>query len=865
MSPQRSIAHYRIVSKLGEGGMGAVYQAIDSKLNREVAIKVLSEGVAQDAGRMLRFGREAQVLASLNHPNIASVYGVEQGAIIMELVDGEGLRGPLPVETALNYVRQIASGLEAAHEKGIVHRDLKPANIMVTREGVIKILDFGLAKETDAVSPSTANPSMSPTLSLEMTQAGMILGTAGYMSPEQARGKPVDKRADIWAFGVVLFELLTGKPVFVSGGTVTDTIAAVITREPDWSALPKDTPAHVRRLLERCLRKDPKLRLRDIGDARITLEDPEPVPVAVGPRRSWLTWAACAVALVSLGAATFAWMRPSPANPGAGTMRFRIPLPPGTAVPPGKQTAQWTLSPDGRNLAMVVDVQGRNRLWLRPLGSPDAHPLDNTDDANIPFWSPDSRSIGFFTKDQIKRVAIDGGAVFTVCSLPNGRGDDGAAWSKDGSIVFGSGSGPLMRVPATGGVPSALTSLSKDEQSHHWPQLLPDGRHVLYLSMALPGAGANAVYVQDLASGSRARVIESDTRAIWSPPGFLLFTRGAALFAQPLDSRSFQLQGEPTLLGENVLTNETNGRSTVSASENGMLIYRVFPSGDRQIAWHDDHGRVLSAVGKPGPYRSLGLSPDEKTLAVLSGVDIGKAAKVDLWAVDLASGAMTALTRDGNLEPTNLPVWSPDSQTVAVSPRGGGIESIAVASGRTQTLSREKLLVQAWSPDGRSILCTDVPNHLVALVSLAQPDKPQEIRTTPYQEYAFHLSPDGTHVVYVSTEAEASGIYVASFPSFAEKRKVSLGPGRFPTWGRNGKSVFYLSGDGLVEAQVQTAPHIQIGERLPLFKLGGVGPQRFASTADGQRFLIMDPIQQQDLSSADLVLMVDWPSELRRQ
>ncbi len=852
MGPQQSIGHYRVVSKLGEGGMGVVWRAIDTKLNRDVAIKVLPDSLAGDPDRLSRFQREAQVLASLNHPNIAAIYGIEQGAIVMEMVEGANLAGPLPVATAIHYAKQIAAGLEAAHEKGIVHRDLKPGNIKVTAEGTIKLLDFGLAR---AGAPTDSSAT------LTMTQAGMIVGTAAYMSPEQARGKPVDKRTDIWAFGVVLFEMLTGRSLFSAGETLTDILAAVVTREPDWTALPKDTPPHLRRLMERCLRKNSKSRLRDIGEARIALEEPEADRVAAPPRRPWLTWAACAVALASLGAAGIAWMRPHTVDRGFGTMRFRIPLPPGTTMPYARASTQWAPSPDGRYLAMVAAVQGKNGLWLRPLGSSDAHLLDNTEGAITPFWSPDGRSIGFFTRDQIKRVDIGGGAVFTVCDLPTGQHGAGAAWSKDGFIVFASDSGPLMRVPAIGGIPSALTSLSKGEQSHEWPQLLPDGRHVLYLSKALAGAAGNAVYVQDLASGTRVRVLQSFTRAVWSPPGYLLFTKGEKLYAQPMDSRSYQLQSEPVALAEAVVTNELLGNSSVAASENGVLVYLASGGGNLQAAWHDRSGKVLGAAGKPGPYGSLALSPDDKTLAVLSGNTAGRA---DLWTIDLASGATTAMTREGNLEQTDLPVWSPDSRRVAVSPRGGGIELITVASGKAEPLSKEAWYVQAWSPDGRSILCTDIGSHRAMLVPLAEPAAPQSIRTTSYLEYSFHFSPDGTYVAYVSNETGTAEVYVASFPSFADKRRVSLGVGAFPVWGANGKLLFYRSGGDLIEAEVRTAQHIEIGERRPLFKAGSVGHDRFAVTANGQRFLTMDSIDQEEVSGPDLVLIVDWPAELRR-
>ena len=425
LSAGDQLGPYEIVAPLGAGGMGQVYRARDAKLNRDVAIKVLPPALANNPQYMARFEREAQTLAALNHPNIATVYGVEQGALVMELVEGADLHGPLPVDDVIPIARQIAEGLESAHERGIIHRDLKPANIKLTPAGVVKILDFGLAKTTAEFSAAagSANPTMSPTLSLTMTEAGVILGTAAYMSPEQARGKSVDKRADIWAFGVVIYELLTGTRLF-GGETLTDTIALVMTLEPDWKALPANTPPRVRHLLERCIRRDPRQRLRDIGEARVLLGEPEAMapPTSASRRRAPAAILAAFVAGCALTAAVL-WLRPKPAASEPGVARFLIPLPPGTALPTnGNLSTQWVPSPDGHNLAMIAEdsSSGKTALWIRPLGATSAHRLDRTEDAMFPFWSPDGQHIGFFADGKLKRVALSGGNVQTVCALSSG-------------------------------------------------------------------------------------------------------------------------------------------------------------------------------------------------------------------------------------------------------------------------------------------------------------------------------------------------------------------------------------------------------------------------------------------------------------
>jgi predicted Ser/Thr protein kinase len=487
VSAPSAIGHYRITAKLGEGGMGAVYRATDTKLNREVAIKVLPAEFAADPARMQRFEREAQVLAALNHPNIAAIYGVEQGAIVMELVEGDDLKGPVPAATAIEYARQMVAALEAAHEKGIVHRDLKPANVKVTPDGVVKVLDFGLAKaaEPAAATAGGVSPTVSPTLSLAMTQAGMMLGTAAYMAPEQARGKEVDKRADIWAFGVILYELLTGKPLH-GGETVSDTLAAVLLKEPDYTRLPAETPATVRRLIRSCLQKDPRQRLRDIADARLLLDEVEPEqPVVAAPKRAWLPWLVAATGI--LAAAVAVWQRPKPAEPV--TVRFPFSYPQGTGETVALAAAQVAPSPDGRFLAFVASARGQNSLWLRPMGSPTAHRLDKTDGANLPFWSPDGQFLGYFADNKLKKISAAGGPSQTLADV--GRGDgrlmvlsgDGGTWNAGGEIVYSGGTGtPLLRTTSAGGRGTPFTKLDEasGEFKHSWPQFLPDGKHVLY-------------------------------------------------------------------------------------------------------------------------------------------------------------------------------------------------------------------------------------------------------------------------------------------------------------------------------------------------------------------------------------------------
>ncbi|HUA62125.1 MAG TPA: protein kinase [Verrucomicrobiae bacterium] len=866
MNPGTRLGPYEIVSPLGAGGMGAVYRATDTKLGRDVAIKVLPPAFAEDAARMQRFQREAQVLASLNHPNIAAIYGIEQGAIVMELVDGEDLHGPVPLDTALDYARQIAAGLEAAHEKGIVHRDLKPANIKVTPEGQIKLLDFGLAKATEpsAAAGGSASPTMSPTLSLAMTQEGVILGTAAYMSPEQARGKPVDRRADIWAFGVILYELLTGSTLFGGGETVSDAMAAVIKETPDL----KRVPPQVRKLLRACLEKDPRQRLQAIGDWRLLLDEAPAAPVLPTPMpRRWLPWTVAAAGLaIAAIASGLAWMRSGPPDSGLGTVRFAIPLPQGTTWAPNGSATEWVPSPDGRNLAMILTEGANTSLWVRPLNAPQAHRLDKTEGANYPFWSPDGQSIGFFVEGSLRRIPVSGGASVRICDLPAGgtrSPGDGGAWNRDGVIVFALSEGPLLRVSAAGGIPVPATSVGKDETAHHWPQFLPDGRHILYEVRGGPGGGG--IYVQELGSQKRARVMKSAMRAVWSPPGYLLYPSEGNLFAQRMNPRTFQLEGEPLLVAEDVRANPTNGRSTFAVSENGVLVYRILQGqGERQLTWRDRQGKVLSQIGKPVQANIVMLSPDEKSAALV----VVEGSSADIWVMDLASGVIAPVTHGGEASPRETTVWSPDSKRLAILLASGKLEEIDVASGQRTLLTKEAVVPEDWAPDGRSILARDRPALRFSLLSLSEGHPLQPILATPYVQVAPRLSPDGKYVAYQSFETGSAEIYVAAFPSFSVKRKVSGSGGIYPAWAKGGRAIFYRAGDGsLTEAEIRTAPDLEVGDRRQLFKFGSgeIRGNRFGVTADGQQFLIAESALSRASDVSELSVVINWPAEMKQQ
>jgi len=865
MAPPSSIAHYRIVSSLGEGGMGTVYRATDTRLNRDVAIKVLPEAFAQDAGRMARFEREAQVLASLNHPNIAAIYGIENGALVMELVDGPDLKGPVPIETAIGYARQIAFALEAAHEKGIVHRDLKPANIKITPDGVVKLLDFGLAKtENQAVAAAAStNPTMSSTLSLTMTQAGMILGTAAYMSPEQARGQTVDKRADIWAFGVVLFELLTGSALFGGGETISDSLAAVIMKEPDWNALPAGTPPRVRRLLEHCLRKDPKQRLRDIGDARLLLEESEPAmaAAAVAPRLKWAPWGLAGVALLAGGAA---WLPTKISAPAPALARFVVALPEGVSLTAGPAYTAAVPSPDGRHLALIVRGGHGERptIWLRTLNSPTIHRLENTENASLPFWSTTGQEIAFFANEKLMAIALSGGSPRRICDIPASLDPQGGSWNADNTIVFGSDQSPLLRVPAAGGSkPTPVTVLAKDEVAHISPQFLPDGRHLLYLARKTDRE-KSTIYVQELGSTKRVAVKQNPTRAMFSPPGYLLFVRDGTLLAQHMSEANFQVSGEPMALQQEVAANEINGRSNFSVSQNGVLAYRA-GTGARtlQLAWHDRQGTRLGPVGNAREFGGLSLSPDGKSLAVV----IGSLTSANTWVMDLASGVLTQLTHDGGDLVRGAPAWSADSQRLAIAGQAGGIREIEVASGKAATLTNEKLTPEAWTPDGRTLLCINTNGTRLSRLTLGEGAKAQVILATQHQQVGYRLSPDGRYVLYQSDEGGHFTVYVASFPSFAEKIRIPVQSGKDASWTRAGREITYRNDEGyLTSVEISTSPALALGPRKSLFLWTRTGDRvYYAVSPDGERFLIPESAQDKVRERQEVTVVVNWFADMK--
>jgi eukaryotic-like serine/threonine-protein kinase len=860
------IGNYHVLAPLGAGGMGEVYRARDTKLGREVALKVLSSQFTGDADRLSRFQREARVLASLNHPNIAQIYGLEEsGAVpclVLELVEGETLserlkRGGLPFEEALEIARQIALGLEAAHERGILHRDLKPANVKLTRDGKVKVLDFGLAKIFESGAFET-DPSRSPTLLSGVTQPNVLLGTLAYMSPEQVRGKAADERSDVWAFGCLLYELLTGKLAF-AGDTVADTIGAITKSEPDWSLLPDAASPHILRLLRRCLQKDRARRLHHIADARIEIEESASSPVdaidrsIVRTRSSW-QWIAAAAAGLIVGAAAVlagAYFRSAPDN--ARKLRLEINVPDQSAF-------MLAISPDGRSVVFDRAYQGKQQLWIRPLDSFEARPLPATEGGTFPFWSPDSSSLGFFANGKLKRVAIAGGPPQVIADASSARG---GAWNSEGTIVFSAASsGPLSRVSRDGTLGMA-TQLQKDQGSHRYPQFLPDGRHFLYLALGKPEV--SGVYVGSLDSVESKRIMSSDAQAVYAAPGHLLFLRQGTLLAQPFDLKKLELTGEPRPQAEHIATTFT-GLMVVSAADNGTVAYRTSAGNDARLTWIDRTGKAIGTFGPVAPWGPVELSMDESRVATQKP----ESGNMDLWMIEVARGIATRLTSDPSDD--EWPVWSPDGTRIAFDSNRKGAFDIYQMNireiGKETTLveSPQTKGVASWSSDGRFLLFTAKDEKVGAdlwVLPFFGDGKPYRAVQRDFERFTGSLSPDTQWIVYESTDSGRSEVYVQHFSEPGDRQQISLDGGGDPRWRRDGKEIFYISSDGtLMAATVSIKPggkEIQPEKPVPLFRtsltIGGGKEHGYAVTRDGKRFLLSIPVEA---STPPITILVNW-------
>jgi eukaryotic-like serine/threonine-protein kinase len=878
---------YTILAPLGAGGMGEVYRARDSKLGREVAIKLLPANLTADPERRGRFAREARLLATLNHPHIGAIYGLEDAdgltALVLELVEGPTLadrlaRGPLPVPQALAVARQIADALDAAHEKGIVHRDLKPANIVMQRatgssDVSAKVLDFGLAKlVANPLGPLVEPPSGSR----GDTEDGRILGTPAYMSPEQARGLPVDKRTDIWAFGCVLFEMLTGRGPF-EGASVTDTLARDLERDPDWPLLPRDTPASVRTLLHRCLRRNPRKRLHDIADVLIELDeaesgsalpDPSHQALRAPDRRERLRWvplAFLAGALLAAGTLTSLPRRtPAAAN---DSIEFAIGPPPGSRFNGpfprpgqfGSAFRQFMLSPDGSQLVIVALAAHVPTLWVRPLGSGEYRQLRGTEGAVAPFWSADSRQIAFFAKGRLKVVAAAGGYPFDVGDVGSSVG---GAWNEDDVILLGSAAGPLHTVASTGGTATQATALANGETSHRWPWFLPDGRHFLFLAT---GNGPPQLRVGSLDSTDSMPLDAIRSNAMYAS-GHLLFV-DEGLMAQPFDARSRRLHGAPFRLSEQMMT-APNGRGPFTVSETGLLAY----SGPTrieapQLTWMDRTGNRLGTVAEPAFRFNLALSPDDRRVA---GSLLGRDGNIDIWVIDLDRQSDEArVTSDPGLEYD--PAWSRDGKHLAFNSTRLGSASLfrrpSDASGRDELLAEAgvgtPMTAPDWSPDDRFIVFSWRDDLWVLPLNDAQ--GPSVLLETPFREWEPAFSPDGRWIVYSSDLTGRREIYVRPFRSTGPEDttiKISRDGGLSPRWRSSGE-IFFLSLDGTMMSAPVAMTGSSVQPLIPqaLFPTGLESVTDFHAydvAKDGQRFLI--PVLSEVPGSNAITVITNWTS-----
>jgi Tol biopolymer transport system component len=869
------LGSHEIIALLGKGGMGEVYRARDLKLKREVAIKILPEEFARDADRVSRFQREAEVLASLNHNNIAAIYDLQEvngrRFLVLELVEGEALnerlsKGPLPIGDVLHIAQRICEALEAAHEKGVVHRDLKPSNIKQAPDGDVKVLDFGLAKMRES-ERANVNVSSSPTMVTASSMPGMILGTAAYMSPEQARGRSVDRRTDIFAFGCVLFVMLTGRSAF-GGEDLTETLGRVLASEPDWRRLPANTPNAVGRLLRRALQKDVRHRLSDIRDARLEIEDAlrEPTPETTPPltaRSAWLPWLVAAMAVVAAVIAIY-FVRRAAENAGAQEMRLNI------ATPFTQAPLEFALSPDSRYIVFVGSAASsdhQQRLWLRALAETDAKPIPGTEGAAYPFWSPDSQSVGYFAFNKLYRIDISSGSPQVLVNGVQGRG---GTWNADGTILYAPGtSTPIFRIPASGGDPVAVTRLSGRQSGHRFPQFLPDGHHFLLFA---PGSMDFAgIYLASIDSGEPKRLTTSDTAGSYLPAGYVVFVRQGALVARHLDLAHSELTGDQITLAGPIAYDAAFNIGGFSVSREGRVAYRASTGGQRQLKWYDRTGKAIGIAAEPDGNSLLHpeLSHDERRVAVTRSV-LGKQ---DIWILDLLRGSYTRLTSDQAIDQYSS--WSPDDMQIAFQSIRKGTFDLYRTSARGSGADEEILetsnikSVSDWSRDGRFLIYAEADpatgRDLWFLDLTANPRMAHEFVRTPFEERNGQFSPDGHFVAYETNESGRFEIVVEGFPGQGPKFPVSTDGGTQARWSADGKELYFISPDGKLMAARVTLKSQGIEPEKPsaLFSThivgGGAGGnavnrQEYAVSREGH-FLINEQI---DDYVSPITLVLNW-------
>jgi serine/threonine protein kinase len=874
LSPGDRLGPYEIVSAIGKGGMGEVCSARDSRLGREVAIKVSAQQFTD------RFEREARAIAALNHPNICTLFDVGPNYLVMELIEGPTLaeriaEGPIPLEEALLIAKQITDALEAAHEKGIVHRDLKPANVKVRPDGSVKVLDFGLAT-TGGQAEMTAD---SPTM---VSIPGMILGTAAYMSPEQAAGQTVDKRADIWAFGVVLHEMLTGRRLF-QGDTVAHLLADVLRGPIDLEQLPKETPRRVRDLIKRCLDRDVRNRLRDIGEARVTLgnrgdqdsgENEKTADAARGatPEFVWALAAILATVSVALGVLWFAhWREPKPAMVKLGF------APPENSL--FNEDSPPALSPDGRRIAFVTRVNGPRMLWVRDLDSTGAHLLAGTEGAIGPFWAPDSRHLAFAAQRKLMKVDVTGGPATTITATNIENAFRGGSWGPDNVILLSNEGDGLQRVSAAGGIPAEVIPLDQGrrEMAHWRPHFLPDGRHFLY-SARSSDPGKTAIFAGDLRSREKKLVVQTRSSAEYvergpgSPEsagsGYILYLQQRTLMAQPFDPSKLETTGDAVPIAENV----DSTPSPYFASANGILAYSSSSSEALQLSWYDRSGRVVGTVGKPADLEFPRVSPNGKMIAAdrLDNVTNNR----DIWVYDLERRAEQRLTFEGD---NLLPAWSPDGKRIAFTRRTGLsrtagklIVRAADGTGQEEVLEEGQKGISSWTRDGAFLLTMTPNDHPktggdISALPLAGPDarKSKMLRQTEFNETWPQASPDGRWLAYNSNETGSDEVYVMGFPPLSGHWQISIGGGRLPVWSRDGHELYFAAPGGqMMAVGINPGPQFQAGVPKPLFRVSlPSANSSYDVSADG-RFLIATAAG--GLAVAPMTVILNWQAGLKK-